>query len=152
MHTHTIAAAAQAAGISTVAGVGLSLGAVALLIGLAIGLHHKKKSPKVIGWLCFLIGIPLALGGLLSGLLGYISGLTLWSIPVSLALVGYVGFVFFHDGTRKGKPHRWLQPVFGLVLPTLLLTLGGGLGHAAHGLMDTIDHGAGSVVSSSTGQ
>src|SRR6266581_2899572 len=130
----TILASSQQAAISPAAGVGLSLAAVGL-----------------IGCLCFIIGIPLA--GLLSGVLAYIAGLTLWSIPVTMVLTGYVGFVFLHDGTgRKGKPHRWLQPVYGLILPALLLTLGGGLGHGVHSVLDLIDHGVGSAVSRTTGR
>jgi ABC-type dipeptide/oligopeptide/nickel transport system permease component len=147
----TILASSQQAAISPAAGVGLSLAAVGLIGGLAVAMHHRKKSPRIVGWLCFIIGIPLA--GLLSGVLAYIAGLTLWSIPISMVLTGYVGFVFIHDGTgRKGKPHRWLQPVYGLILPALLLTLGGGLGHGVHSVLDLIDHGVGSAVSRTTGQ
>jgi hypothetical protein len=147
----TILASSQQAAISPAAGVGLSVAAVGLIGGLAVAMHHRKKSPRIVGWLCFIIGIPLA--GLLSGVLAYIAGLTLWSIPVSMVLTGYVGFVFLHDGTgRKGKPHRWLQPVYGLILPALLLTLGGGLGHGVHSVLDLIDHGVGSAVSRTTGQ
>jgi hypothetical protein len=147
----TILASSQQAAISPAAGVGLSVAAVGLIGGLAVAMHHRKKSPRIVGWLCFIIGIPLA--GLLSGVLAYIAGLTLWSIPVTMILTGYVGFVFLHDGTgRKGKPHRWLQPVYGLILPALLLTLGGGLGHGVHSVLDLIDHGVGSAVSRTTGQ
>ena len=136
---------------TTTTGIGLGIGAVALIAGLAIAMHHRKKSPRIIGWLCFLIGIPLA--ALLSGVLSYIAGLTLWTIPVSVVLVGYVGFVFIHDGIgRKGKPHRWLQPLYGLFLPALLLTLGGGIGHGAHSVLDLIGTGAGHVVNTSTGR
>lgn len=149
-HSITTVAAAQQLSLSP-AGAGLSLGAVALFAGLAIAMHHRKKSPRIIGWICFLIGIPLA--ALLAGVLGYLSGLSLWSIPISVALVGYVAFVFFHDGIgKKGKPHRWLQPIYGLFLPALLLTLGGGLGHGVHSVLDMIAHGAGSAVSSTTGK
>ncbi|SRR6266704_210998 len=147
----TILASSQQAAISPAAGVGLSLAAVGLIGGLAVAMHHRKKSARIVGWLCFIIGIPLA--GLLSGVLAYIAGLTLWSIPVTMVLTGYVGFVFLHDGTgRKGKPHRWLQPVYGLILPALLLTLGGGLGHGVHSVLDLIDHGVGSAVSRTTGR
>jgi ABC-type dipeptide/oligopeptide/nickel transport system permease component len=147
----TILASSQQAAISPAAGVGLSLAAVGLIGGLAVAMHHRKKSPRIVGWLCFIIGIPLA--GLLSGVLAYIAGLTLWSIPITMILTGYVGFVFIHDGTgRKGKPHRWLQPVYGLILPALLLTLGGGLGHGVHSVLDLIDHGVGSAVSRTTGK
>lgn len=165
------AAAQHSAGISPAAGIGLSLAGVGLLAGLVIAMHHKRKSPRIIGWLCFLIGIPLA--GVLSPLLGALAGLSLLSIPVSLALTGYVGFVFFHDGFRRGGrgagtavavrgsggggggsggAHRWLQPVFGLVLPALLLTLGGSLGHGVHDVLNAIDSGVGSAVSHTTGQ
>jgi hypothetical protein len=114
-------------------------------------MHHRKKSPRIIGWLCFFIGIPLA--ALLSGLVAWVAGLTLWSIPVLMIIVGYVAFVFLHDGIgKKGKPHRLLQPIFGLILPALLLTLGGSVGSAIHSGLDTIDHGVGSVVSTTTGR
>lgn len=150
MNTHT-AALAQQAGISAAEGIGLSLTAVALIGGLAVAMHHKKKSPRIVGWLCFVIGIPLA--GIMAGSLAYIAGLTLWSLPVTMVLTGYVGFCFFHDGaTRKGKPHRWLQPIFGLFLPALLLTLGGGLGQGIHSVLDLVDHGVGTAVSSTTGK
>jgi len=147
----TIAAGQQQAGISPAAGVGLSLAAVGLIGGLAVAMHQKKKSARIVGWLCFVVGIPLA--GLLSGALVYVAGLTVWSIPVSMILVGYVGFVFVHDGVgRKGKPHRWLQPVYGLLLPALLLTLGGSLGHGAHTVINLIGRTTGGVVSGTTGK
>lgn len=147
----TYLAAHHAASVSPVAGVGLSLAAVGLIGGLAVAMHHKKRSPKIIGWLCFLIGIPLA--GLLSGVIGSITALSVWSIPVALVVTGYVAFVFFHDGVgRKGSPHRMLQPIFGLILPALLLTLGGGLGHGVHSILNMIDHGAGTVISRTTGK
>jgi hypothetical protein len=151
MNITTTLAAGQQLGISPAEGVGLGLAGVALVGGLALAMHHRKKSPRIVGWLCFLIGIPLA--GLLSGVLGYISGLSLWSLPVLMIVVGYVGFVFLHDGIgKKGKPHRWLQPIFGLFLPALLLTLGGGLGHGVHSVLDLISHAASSVVSTTTGK
>lgn len=160
--------ASQQAGISPAGGIGLSLAAVGLIGGIAIAMHHKKKSPRIIGWLCFLVGIPLA--GLMSGLIGYLAGLSLWSVPVAVVVTGYVAFVFFHDGLRRrsggtavavrgsggggggGGAHRWLQPIFGLILPALLLTLGGGLGHGIHSVLDVIDSGVGSAVSHTTGK
>jgi hypothetical protein len=152
MNTITATAAGQqAAGLSPGAGVGLGIGAVALIAGLALAMHHRKKSPRVIGWLCFLIGIPLA--GLMSGLLGSLAGLSLLALPVSLLLTGYVGFVFLHDGIgKKGKPHRWLQPLFGLLLPALLLTLGGSVGHGVRTVLQDIEGGVGSAVTQTTGQ
>jgi hypothetical protein len=166
----TYLASAHQAGISPAAGVGLSLAAVGLIGGIAVAMHHKRKSPRIIGWLCFLIGIPLA--GLMSGVLSYIAGLTLWSIPVALVVTGYVAFVFFHDGLKRrggggsgvvalrgggssgggGGAHRWLQPIFGLILPALLLTLGGGLGHGVHTVLNAINNGVGSAVSHTTGK
>jgi hypothetical protein len=160
-------ASAQQAGISPAGGIGLSLAAVGLIGGIVIAMHHKKKSPRIIGWLCFLVGIPLA--GLMSGLIGYLAGLSLWSVPVAVVVTGYVAFVFFHDGLRRrggggtavavrgsggggGGAHRWLQPIFGLILPALLLTLGGGLGHGIHSVLDVIDSGVGSAVSHTTGK
>jgi hypothetical protein len=157
----------QAAGISP-GGIGLSIGAVALIIGLAVAMHHKKKSPRIIGWLMFIVGIPLA--GLLSGPLGALSGVSLLAIPISLVLTGYVAFVFFHDGFKKrggsggavairgsgggggGGAHRWLQPLFGLILPALLLTLGGSVGNGVHSALHAIEGGVGSAVSQTTGQ
>jgi hypothetical protein len=151
INTTHITAAGQAAALSPAAGVGLSLAAVGLLGGIAIAMHHKKRSPRIIGWLAFLVGIPLA--SLLAGALAYIAGLTLWSIPVTVALTGYIGFVFFHDGFgKKGKPRRIMQPIFGLILPALLLTLGGGLGNGFHSLLSTIDHAAGSAINQTTGK
>jgi hypothetical protein len=162
-----ITAARQSAGISP-GGVGLSIGAVALIIGLAIAMHHKKKSPRIIGWLTFIVGIPLA--GLLSAPLGALAGASLYAIPVSLVLTGYVAFVFFHDGLKKrggggtvavrggggggggGGAHRWLQPLFGLILPALLLTLGGSVGNGIHSALNAIEGGVGSAVSQTTGQ
>ncbi len=145
------ATTAQLPGLSPAAGIGLSITAVGLLGGLAVAMHQRKKSPRIIGWLCFVIGIPLA--GLLSGVIAYIAGLTLWSVPVSMLVVGYVGFAFFHDGVgRKGKPHRWLQPAYGLILPALLLTLGGGLGNGARSVLNVIDHGVGAAVTRTTGK
>ena len=147
----SVTAPARLAGLSTGTQTGLSLAAVGLLGGIAFGMHQRKKSPRIIGWLCFLVGIPLA--GLLSGAIAYITGLTLWSVPVSMIAVGYIGFAFFHDGLgRKGKPHRWLQPVFGLVLPALLLTLGGGLGNGARSVLHLIGHGAGTAITQTTGK
>jgi len=154
----TIAAPAVASsvGISTGAGVGLSFGAVALLAGIAIAMHHKKKSPRIIGWLCFIIGIPLAVAGSLSGVIGAIAGITLWAIPVLTLLAGYVAFVFFHDGFKgkggKGGAHRWLQPIFGLLLPTLLFTFGGSVGDGIHAALNAVEGGAGTVVQSTTGR
>jgi len=168
MITPTYLAAGQAAAVSPAAGVGLSLAAVGLVGGIAVAMHHKKKSPRIIGWLCFLIGIPLA--SLLSGVLGYIAGVTLWSIPVTLILTGYVAFVFFHDGLKRrgggsgtvavrgssggggGGAHRWLQPIFGLILPALPLTLGGSLGNGAHSVLGAVNSGVGSAVSHTTGK
>jgi hypothetical protein len=166
----TYLASAQQTGISPAGGVGLSLAAVGLIGGIAVAMHHKKKSPRIIGWLCFLIGIPLA--GLMSGLIADIAGLSLWSIPVALVVTGYVAFVFFHDGLKKGRgggggsgtvavrgssgggggAHRWLQPIFGLMLPALLLTLGGGLGNGIHTVLNEINSGVGSAVSHTTGK
>ncbi len=104
----------------------------------------------------------ISLAGLLSGVLANIGGLTLWSIPVALVVTGYVAFVFFHDGFRRkggsggfgggGGAHRWLQPIFGLILPALLLTLGGSLGNGAHAVLSQINSGVGSAVSSTTGK
>jgi len=172
MITPTYLAAGQAAAVSPAAGVGLSLAAVGLVGGIAVAMHVKKKSPRIIGWLCFIIGIPLA--GLLSGVLGYLSGVTLWSIPVDLILTGYVAFVFLHDAFRRGGgrggggsgtvavrgssggggggAHRWLQPIFGLILPALLLTLGGSLGNGAHSVLNAVNSGVGSAVSHTTGK
>ncbi|MGA2829781.1 MAG: hypothetical protein ABSF03_27140 [Streptosporangiaceae bacterium] len=171
MITPTYLAAGQAAAVSPAAGVGLSLAAVGLIGGIAIAMHHKHKSPRIIGWLCFLIGIPLA--DLLSGILGYIAGVTLWSIPVTLVVTGYVAFVFLHDGLKRrggssgtvavrgsaggggggsGSAHRWLQPIFGLILPALLLTLGGSLGNGAHSVLNAVNSGVGSAVNSTTGK
>jgi hypothetical protein len=163
-----IAAGQQAAGLSP-GGIGLSIGAIALIAGIAIAMHHKKKSPRIIGWLCFLIGIPLA--GLLSGPLGALSGVSLLALPISLVLTGYVAFVFFHDGLKRrggtgggvvavrgssgggsGGAHRWLQPLFGLILPALLLTLGGSVGNGIHSALHAIEGGVGSAVSQTTGQ
>jgi predicted membrane metal-binding protein len=164
------AAGQQAAGLSPGQGLGLSIGAVALLVGLAIAMHHKRKSPRIIGWLAFIVGIPLA--GLLSGPLGALGGVSLLAIPVSLVLTGYVAFVFLHDGFRRGgggggrgtvavrgsgggggsAPHRWLQPLFGLILPALLLTLGGSVGNGIHSALHAIEGGVGSAVNQTTGQ
>jgi hypothetical protein len=170
MHAITATAAAQqAAGLSP-GGIGLSIGAVALIAGIAIAMHHKRKSPRIIGWLMFICGIPLA--GLLSGPLGALAGVSLLAIPISLVLTGYVAFVFFHDGMKRGGgggrgtvavrgsgggggsggAHRWLQPLFGLILPALLLTLGGSVGHGIHSGLHAIEGGVGSVVSQTTGQ
>lgn len=162
-----ITAAHQTAGLSP-GGVGLSIGAVALIIGIAAAMHHKKKSARIIGWLAFIVGIPLA--GLLSGPLGALAGASLYAIPISLVLTGYVAFVFFHDGFKKrggggggtvavrggggggGGAHRWLQPLFGLILPALLLTLGGSVGSGIHSALNAIEGGVGSAVSQTTGQ
>jgi hypothetical protein len=171
MFTTTASAAAhQAAGISP-AGVGLSLAAVGLLGGIAVAMHHKRKSPRIIGWLAFLCGIPLA--GLLAGIIGRLAGVSLFTIPVSLVLVGYVGFVFLHDGFKRGGgrspggtvavrgsggggggggAHRWLQPIFGLILPALLLTLGGSAGNGVHTVLDSINSGVGGAVNQATGR
>jgi hypothetical protein len=158
------AAAAQAPALSA-GGIGLDLAAVGLLGGLAVAMHHKKKSPRIIGWICFIVGIPLA--DLFSGVIGDIAGISLWSIPVTMVLTGYVAFVFFHDGFRSrggsrgggfggssgaGGAHRWLQPIFGLLLPALLLTLGGSVGNGIHQGLADINQGAGNVVHSTTGR
>jgi hypothetical protein len=169
MSTTTLAAAATTS-LSGPGAVGLSLGGVALLAGLAIAMHHKKKSPRIIGWLCFAIGIPLA--DLFSGILASIAGLSLWAIPVLTIMTGYVGFVFFHDGFKKrgggggsrgavalygssgstgGGAHRWMQPIFGLILPALLLTLGGSLGAGIHTVLNDVNGGVGGVVHNTTG-
>lgn len=150
MNTY-LAAGLQPAGLS-VGGAVIGLTGAALLGGIAFGMHRRGKSARIIGWICFLIGIPLA--GLLSGLLANVTGLTLWSIPVLLVVTGYVAFVFFHDGIKKfgGRPHKHLQPLFGLLLPVLLLSLGGGLGNGFHALLSTVDHGTGTVLSRTTGQ
>ena len=164
-----ITTAHQSAGLSP-GGVGLSIGAVALIIGLAIAMHHKRKSPRIIGWLMFLVGIPLA--GVLAGPLGALAGASLYAIPISLVLTGYVAFVFFHDGFKRGGgrggggtvavrgsgggggggAHRWLQPLFGLLLPALLLTLGGSVGNGIHTALNAIEGGVGSAVNQTTGQ
>jgi hypothetical protein len=174
MITPTYLAAGSAAALSPAAGIGLSLAAVGLIGGIAVGMHVKHKSPRIIGWLAFLVGIPLA--SLLSGVIGWLAGVSLWSIPVILIITGYVGFVFFHDGFRRGRggggsgtvavrgssggrgggggggAHRILQPVFGLILPALLLTLGGSLGNGIHSALSAVDHGVGTVVSHTTGK
>jgi len=152
MHAITATAGGHAAaGLSPGATIGLGIGGIALIAGLALAMHHRKKSPRVIGWLCFILGIPLA--GLMSGLLASLDGLSLLAIPVSLILTGYCGFVFFHDGIgKKGKPHRWLQPLFGLLLPALLLSLGGSVGHGIHTVLSDIEGGVGSAVTQTTGQ
>jgi hypothetical protein len=161
-------AAAQQASISTGAGIGLSLAAVGLLGGIAAAMHHRRKSPRIIGWIAFLCGIPLA--GLLSGAITYLAALTLWSIPMTLVAVGYVGFVFFHDGFKRGRggggggrsggfgsgggggAHRWLQPLYGLILPALLLTLGGSLGNGIHQGLQVISNGVGTAITKTTGK
>jgi hypothetical protein len=147
-HVLAAAAAGQQAGLSP-GGIGISLAATGLIAGLIIAMHRKKKSPRIIGWLALIVGIPLA--GLLSGELGWLSGVSLFTIPVTLILVGYVGFVFLHDGFGKGKPHRWLQPIFGLLLPALLLTLGGSIGHGARDVMGTVNTQVGHAVDQTTG-
>jgi hypothetical protein len=167
----TTIAAAQAPAISGAAGVGLDLATVALIGGIAVAMHHKKKSPRIIGWLCFIIGIPLA--SLFSGLIGDIAGISLLAIPVLFVVVGYVAFVFFHDGFKKrggggggrgtvavygsgggggGGAHRWLQPIFGLILPALLLTLGGSIGNGIHQGLNDINNGVGTTMHSTTGR
>jgi hypothetical protein len=171
MITTTIAAAAaaQSPALSGTAGIGLSIASVGLIGGIAVAMHHKKKSPRIIGWLCFLIGIPLA--GLFSGPIGDIAGISLLAIPVLFVVVGYVAFVFFHDGFKKrggggrgavavygssgstgGGAHRWLQPIFGLILPALLLTLGGSIGNGIHQGLNDINSGVGTAVHSTTGR
>ncbi len=162
-------AAPQQATISG-AGVGLSLGGVALLGGIAIGMHHRHKSPRIIGWICFCCGIALAF--LLTTPIAGLSQLSLWNIPVVTVLTGYVAFVFFHDGLKRrgggsrlpavrgapssggggGGAHRWLQPIFGLILPALLLTLGGSIGNGIHQGLAQINHTVGSTVSNTTGK
>jgi hypothetical protein len=149
-----LAAREAASGISA-GGVGLSLGGAALLLGIAAALHHRGKSPRIIGWLTFLVGIPLA--GLLAGQLTSLGSISLWSIPASLIVTGYVATVWGYDSFRRrgsvgsGGPHRWLHPLYGLILPALLLTLGGSLGNAAHQALNAVNHGVGSVVSRTTG-
>lgn len=172
IHALAAAAAPQAPAISGAAGVGLSLASVALIGGIAVAMQHKNKSPRIIGWLCFIIGIPLAY--LFSGLIGAVAGVSLWTIPVVFVALGYVAFVFFHDGFRRGRggggrgtvavvgsgggrsgssgAHRWLQPIFGLILPALLLTLGGSVGNGIHHALDSINAGTGGAVHSVTGR
>lgn len=156
----TPAAAPAQAGLSP-GQIGLSITAVGLIAGIAIAMHHKKKSPRIIGWLCFLIGIPLA--GLLSGPLAALGGISLWTIPVAIAVTGYIAFVFFHDGFKRksggfggsggGGAHRWLQPIFGLILPALIfMTIGGSLGNAAHQVLGQVNGTVGTTVSHVTGR
>jgi len=165
--------AASAADLSGATGIGLSLAAVGLIGGIAVAMHHKRKSPRIIGWLCFLIGIPLA--SLFSGPISDLAGISLWTIPVLFVLTGYVAFVFLHDGFKRGRgggsgrgtvalyngggssgggggAHRWLQPIFGLILPALLLTFGGSIGNGIHEGLAAINSGVGSAVHSTTGQ
>lgn len=154
--------------------IGLSLGGAALLLGIAAALHHKHRSPRLIGWLTFIVGIPLA--GLFAAQLGTLANVSLWSIPVTTVITGYITVVFLHDGLprrsrsagtalavrggaggggsggRGGSPHRWLQPLYGLVLPMLLLTLGGAVGNGAQHVMTTISHGVGGAVHGTTGK
>lgn len=146
-----VMAAGQAASISPAEGVGISIGAVALITGIAIAMHFKKKSPRIIGWLAFIVGIALA--AVIHSWLLLLAGLSLGAIPVYLILTGYVSFAFLHDGLqKKGKAHRWMQPIFGLVLPALLLGLGGSIGHGLATLLHAIGGAATSTVGNLTGQ
>jgi|HubBroStandDraft_6_1064221.scaffolds.fasta_scaffold00231_6 hypothetical protein len=154
---HILAAAAVPASLGPAGGVGaagLSLTGIALIGGLALAMHHKKKSPRIIGWLCFVVGISLA--DLFAGLLGIVAGLSLFTLPVIALLTGFVAFVFLHDGFKgkggKGGAHRWLQPIFGLILPALLLTLGGSAGNLISHALSAVEGGAGTVVQNTTGQ
>lgn len=153
---HVLAAASTPA--LSAGGAGLSLGGAAVLLGIAAALHHRRKSPRIIGWLVFLAGIPLA--ALFAGPLAALGSLTFWSIPAAVVATAYVGTVWFHDAFRRGGggggfgggPHRWLHPLYGLILPALLLTLGGTLGHGMDAVLAAISHGAGTLLSHGVGK
>jgi hypothetical protein len=141
-----LAAGVTPAGLTGGQIAGLSIGGAALLGGIALGMHRKKKSARIIGWLAFAVGIPLA--GLLGG---YIAGLTGVAHWIEIGITGLITVEFIHDGVKKfgGTPNRILQPTFGLLLPALLLLT---LGHKAAGVLGFFDHIAGAVVSRITGQ
>lgn len=98
----------------------------AVLLSVAIALHHRKKALRVV---CVLVlAASFALASQIQGFLAGITTTTVLGIGIALPLAVYLAVIFCHDVFAKskgGQPRRWQTPIIAAVLPALLLSLSG---------------------------
>lgn len=98
----------------------------AVLLAVAIALHHRKKALRTVCVLVLLASFALA--SQIQGFLAGITTTTVLGIGIALPLTVYLGVIYCHDVFAKshgGQPRRWQTPIIAVVLPALLLSLGG---------------------------
>lgn len=106
------------------------LGTGIFIACIALGLQFVRKLLRVVCLLALLAGFGIA-----ASIRGWLSGLTgadMWGIGVAGGVAVIAGIVFVCQVVPKwGSPKRWLTPVIGLLLPSLLfIGIGGAAGTA----------------------
>jgi hypothetical protein len=112
------------------------LGTGIFIACIALGLQFVKRLLRVVCLLALLAGVGIAAS--IKGFLAGLTGADLWGIGIAGGATVIAAIVFVCQVHPKlGSPKRWLTPMIGLLLPSLLwIGIGGVAGKAIHNGLD----------------
>ncbi|MEV4059754.1 hypothetical protein [Nonomuraea dietziae] len=120
----------------------MALGTGIFLLCVALGLQFVKRLLRVVCVLAAIAGIGVAIG--LKGTLRDLTSEATWGVSIGAGLAAIALIVFVCQVVPKlGTPKRWMTPLIGVLLPSLLVIgIGGAAGKA---LRTGLDKGGGAV-------
>lgn len=111
----------------------MTIAGAVILAAIAGALHWKKRVPRFVAWLLFLVGVGAATT--ITGLLGGFTGVSVYGVGFFTVVAIVTAIFFWEEAVKRNGIHRVRTPLIALTFGVALMSAGGAFFGAAQDLV-----------------
>lgn len=119
----------------------MTIAGAVILAAIGGTLHWKRRVPRFVAWLMFLVGVGAATT--IYGHLGGVTGMQLFGVGLVTVVAIAAAITFWEEAVKGNGLHRVRTPIIAVVFGVTLMSAGGGLfatvQQVVHGVSSSVD-------------
>lgn len=125
----------------------MTIAGAVILAAIAGTLHWKRRVPRFVNWLLFLVGVGAAT--VITQFLGGFSGISIYGVGLFTIVALVAGILFWEEAVKRNGLHRVRTPIVAIAFGVALMGIGGTVGSNLQNAVQTGGTNVNKVVTDS---